>query len=110
MTPMDGSRSQPARHFAASAVLLALLLGGPDAFAQAWPAKAVRIVVPFAPGGASDTLGRLVAIKLSGSLKENFAVDNRSGAVGVIGSAVSGEAAASGYPRVGLASATPQHA
>src|SRR2546430_13548317 len=93
MTPMDGSRSQPARHFAASAVLLALLLGGPDAFAQAWPAKAVRIVVPFAPGGTADTLGRLVAQKLSDTLKENFIVENRAGAGGVIGSAVGAEGA-----------------
>src|SRR5439155_869917 len=100
MTPMDGSRSQPARHFAASAVLLALLLGGPDAFAQAWPAKAVRIVVPFAPGGTADTLGRLVAQKLGETLKENFIVENRAGAGGVIGSELVAKAAPDGYTLV----------
>src|SRR6266699_3644827 len=51
MTTMDASLSQPPRHFGPSAaVLVALLLGGPDALAQSWPAKTVRIVVPFAPG------------------------------------------------------------
>src|SRR2546421_4115810 len=100
MPPMDGSRSHPARPFAASAVLLALLVGARDAFAQAWPAKAVRIVVPFAPGGTADTLGRLVAQKLSETLKENFIVENRAGAGGVIGSELVAKAAPDGYTLV----------
>lgn len=69
--------------------------GGADA--QTWPAKPVRIIVPFAPGGTADTLGRLVAQKLHESLKENFIIENRAGAGGVIGSDVVAKAAPDGY-------------
>jgi tripartite-type tricarboxylate transporter receptor subunit TctC len=101
MTPMDASLSQPARHFGPSAaVLVALLLGGPDSLAQSWPAKTVRIVVPFAPGGTADTLGRLVAQKLNESFKENFIVENRAGAGGIIGSELVAKAAPDGYTLV----------
>ncbi len=78
----------------------ALLLGGPQAFAQGWPAKTVRIVVPFAPGGTADTLGRLVSQRLSETLKENFVVENRAGAGGVIGSDLVAKAAPDGYTLV----------
>lgn len=76
------------------------------AFAQAWPVKPVRIVVPFAPGGSADTLGRLVSQKLSEQLKENFVVENRGGAGGVVGSELVARAPADGYTLVvsGIAS------
>src|SRR4051812_8273560 len=67
------------------------------AWAQSWPAKPVRIVAPFAPGGSADTLGRIVAQKLTESLKENFVVENRPGAGGVIGSEAVAKAAPDGY-------------
>jgi tripartite-type tricarboxylate transporter receptor subunit TctC len=70
------------------------------ACAQAWPAKPVRIIVPFAPGGSADTLGRLVAQKLSDSLHRTFIVENRSGAGGVIGSELVAKAAPDGYTLV----------
>jgi len=78
---------------------LALLcgLGAEGADAQAWPAKPVRIIVPFAAGGTADTLGRLVAQRLSESLKENFIIENRAGAGGAIGSDVVAKAAPDGY-------------
>ncbi|HMH19134.1 MAG TPA: tripartite tricarboxylate transporter substrate binding protein, partial [Burkholderiales bacterium] len=60
-----------------------LLFAGPQALAQNWPTKTVRVIVPFSPGGTADTLGRLVAQKLSETLKENFIVENRGGAGGV---------------------------
>jgi tripartite-type tricarboxylate transporter receptor subunit TctC len=78
-------------------VAVALLLGGPQALAQSWPAKPVRIIVPFAPGGTADTLGRLVSQKLSETLKENFVIENRGGAGGVIGSDLVAKAAPDGY-------------
>jgi tripartite-type tricarboxylate transporter receptor subunit TctC len=70
------------------------------AFAQSWPAKPVHLVVPFAPGGSADTLGRLVAQKLSESLKQNFIVENRAGAGGVIGSEQVSKATPDGYTLV----------
>jgi len=101
MTSMDASLSRPARHFGASAaVLAALLVGGPDALAQSWPAKTVRIIVPFAPGGTADTLGRLVAQRLTESFKENFIIENRAGAGGAIGSDMVAKAAPDGYTLV----------
>ncbi len=65
--------------------------------AQAWPAKPVRVIVPFAPGGSADTLGRLVAQKLGESLRQTFVVENRGGAGGVIGSELVTKAPPDGY-------------
>ena len=66
-------------------------------FAQAWPAKPVKVIVPFAPGGSADTLGRLVCQKLAEQLRENFIVENRPGAGGVLGSELVAKAAPDGY-------------
>jgi tripartite-type tricarboxylate transporter receptor subunit TctC len=76
------------------------------AFAQTWPAKPVRVIVPFAPGGSADTLGRLVCQRLSEQLKENFVVENRAGAGGALGSDLVAKAAPDGYTLVvsGIAS------
>jgi tripartite-type tricarboxylate transporter receptor subunit TctC len=87
--------------------LLALLLAfAAPAWAQSWPAKPVKIIVPFAPGGTADTLGRLVAQKVGESLKVNFVVENRGGAGGAVGSDLAAKAAPDGYTLVvsGIAS------
>jgi tripartite-type tricarboxylate transporter receptor subunit TctC len=100
---VTASLSQLARRSARGAAVFAaaaLLLGGPQALAQSWPAKTVRIIVPFAPGGTADTLGRLVSQKLSEALKENFVIENRGGAGGVIGSDLVAKAAPDGYTLV----------
>src|SRR5476649_473786 len=81
---------------AAAAATLATMLAV-SAFAQTWPAKTVRIIVPFAPGGTSDTLGRIVATKLSESLGQSFIIDNRAGAGGVTGSEQVARSAPDGY-------------
>src|SRR3989440_12801372 len=81
-------------------VVLLFAAFGHGAFAQSWPAKPVRIIVPFPPGGTADTLGRVVAQKRTDSLKENFIVENRPGAGGAIGSEVVAKAAPDGYTPV----------
>lgn len=64
----------------AGAFLVALLCANPiTASAQAWPAKSVRIVVPFVPGGGSDIQGRLFSKKFQESMRQSFVVDNRGG-------------------------------
>ena len=70
--------------------------------AHAWPDRPVRIIVPFAPGGSADTLGRLVAQHLKGT----FVVENRPGAGGVLGSEMVAKAQPDGYTLVvsGIAS------
>jgi tripartite-type tricarboxylate transporter receptor subunit TctC len=71
-----------------------------------WPTKPVRIVAPFAPGGSADTLGRLVAEQLSSTLGQQFFVENKPGAGGVVGSAMVATAVPDGYTFVvsGIAS------
>jgi tripartite-type tricarboxylate transporter receptor subunit TctC len=70
------------------------------ALAQPWPARPVKIIVPFGPGGSADTLGRLVAAKLADQLKESFVVENRGGAGGVVGSDLVAKAPPDGYTLV----------
>jgi tripartite-type tricarboxylate transporter receptor subunit TctC len=84
--------------FAIAAALL--VLGLPPAEAQEYPAKPVKIIAPFAPGGSADTLGRLVAIKLTESLGQQFVVENRPGAGGLLGSELVARAAPDGYTLV----------
>lgn len=85
------------------ALALTLAAAGLDAHAQsvapgtAWPAKPVRVIVPFAPGGTADTLGRMVALRLADSLGQNFLVENRAGAGGVVGSEFVARSAPDGY-------------
>jgi tripartite-type tricarboxylate transporter receptor subunit TctC len=58
-----------------------------NALAQSWPNKAVRIVVPFAPGALTDTAARALAFELSSQLGQQFIVENRGGAGGTLGTA-----------------------
>jgi tripartite-type tricarboxylate transporter receptor subunit TctC len=62
-----------------------------------YPNRTGRVIVPFPPGGAADSMGRLIAAKLSESFGRQFVVDNRSGASGNIGTEMAARAAADGY-------------
>jgi tripartite-type tricarboxylate transporter receptor subunit TctC len=86
--------------------LVSALLFSFAALAQPWPARPVKIIVPFGPGGSADTLGRLVAAKLGDQLKETFIIENRGGAGGVVGSDLVAKAPPDGYTLVvsGIAS------
>ncbi|MEK8033609.1 tripartite tricarboxylate transporter substrate binding protein [Ideonella sp. DXS29W] len=64
---------------------------------DAWPAKNVRLLVPFAAGGTSDILGRLIAERLQASLKQTVIVENRAGAGGVIGADAAAKSPPDGY-------------
>ncbi|MBI2319776.1 MAG: tripartite tricarboxylate transporter substrate binding protein, partial [Betaproteobacteria bacterium] len=77
---------------------LALLLLAPLlAFAQAYPTKPIRMVVPYAAGGAADTVGRAVSQHLSEILGQPVVIDNRGGAGGRLGTDVVAKAAPDGY-------------
>lgn len=74
-----------------------LFAASAPAWAQAWPAKPVRVVVPFPPGGASDALARMVAQKMGEQLGQPFVVENRPGAASTIGIAEAAKSPADGY-------------
>jgi tripartite-type tricarboxylate transporter receptor subunit TctC len=75
----------------------ALLMGGLSAHAQAWPAKPVRLVVSYPPGGTVDAVARIVAPKLSAKLGQPVVIDNRGGAGGAIGGDLVAKSSPDGY-------------
>ena len=91
MTP-----STPRRHALAVAALL--LACGANALAQdAWPNKPVRLIVPFAPGGSTDVVARMVGQRLSVLWSQPVIVENRAGAGGNVGADVVAKASGDGY-------------
>src|SRR5438045_9334337 len=81
------------------AVLVAVLLVLPTAAAAAeWPEKPVRVIVPFAAGGAADTAGRLYSDALGMVFGKQFIVENRTGGGGIIAAEAGARAAPDGHP------------
>ena len=81
----------------AAAIITVLSWAGVSAYAQTWPAKPVRIIVPASPGGTTDITARLLAKKYTEALGQTFVVDNRGGAGGMIGTEAALRAPADGY-------------
>ena len=81
----------------ATASLCAGLAAAGAAHGQQYPVKPVRVIVPFAPGGGSDITARVFSNKLSEYLGQQFVVDNRGGAAGLIGMELTARAPADGY-------------
>ena len=83
---------------------LPLLAGG--ALAQAWPAKPIKLIVPFPAGGPTDTASRIVGQKLAERLKQPVIVENKAGASGSIAAAQVAQSAPDGYTLMMLATPT----
>jgi tripartite-type tricarboxylate transporter receptor subunit TctC len=84
--------------FATAAALVCV--AGMSAQAQTWPSRPVRIIAPFAAGGAADTLGRIIAEQLSTAFRQQFFIENRGGAGGIIGAQAGAAAEPDGYTLV----------
>ncbi|MCE3001059.1 MAG: Bug family tripartite tricarboxylate transporter substrate binding protein [Betaproteobacteria bacterium] len=83
--------------FMRSAAGILLMLSATAIFAQEYPNRPIRFIVPFPPGGGTDTVARLIAGPLSERLKQQVIIDNRSGANAIIGTELGARAPADGY-------------
>ena len=84
------------RLFVATVTVLLGISGSP-ADAQEYPARPIRLIVPFAPGGGTDLVGRLIATKLADRLGKPVVVENRGGAGAILGTTMGAKAAPDGY-------------
>ncbi|WP_233238446.1 tripartite tricarboxylate transporter substrate binding protein [Bordetella sp. LUAb4] len=94
------------RSIVAFAAAGALLGASPAAMAKDYPSAPIRLIIPFAPGGTADVIGRLFAQKLGQKLDATVVVENKAGAAGVIGSKYVSEAKADGYTLLLASSST----
>ena len=92
---MNGKIHQ--RHLA---LVCALLAAWPASAAEAYPDKPIRLIVPQPPGGTSDILARVLALKLAENLRQQIIIDNRAGASGTIGTDLAAKSPPDGYTLV----------
>lgn len=85
------------RTFLGGAIAALALAAAAPALAQAYPSKPITLLVPYAPGGATDIIGRVIAEELSQSIGQRVVVENRAGAAGSIGAAAVARSAPDGY-------------
>jgi tripartite-type tricarboxylate transporter receptor subunit TctC len=78
-------------------VLWMLLAACVDCLAQSYPTRPIRFIVPFPPGGSTDTYARIIGTKLSEALGQQFVLDNRAGAAGALGAELAAKAVPDGY-------------
>jgi tripartite-type tricarboxylate transporter receptor subunit TctC len=93
----ENARENAMRTIVRCLVAVVAVFAASSAFAQSYPNKPVRVLVPFPPGGVTDIATRLIAQKLTERLKQNFYVDNISGAGGNLGMGQVAKAAGDGY-------------
>ncbi|HET7019920.1 MAG TPA: tripartite tricarboxylate transporter substrate binding protein [Xanthobacteraceae bacterium] len=89
--------ARPVRALACIAALLCVLAGSGNSWADGYPTRPIRLIVPFGAGGPTDVIGRIVAQKLSESLGQQVYIENMPGAGGNTGVATAAHAAADGY-------------
>ena len=89
--------------------ILALLLFAFSTFSlgQAYPAKPVRLIIPFPPGGSNDVVGRAIGQQLGERLGQSVVIDNRGGAGGIIGTNEAAKSPADGYTLLLISTAFP---
>jgi len=97
----SGLRSGAYPGIVAAGVLALMFTAGHEVHAQsvgtAYPSKAVRVIVPSAPGGGSDIIARLIGQQLASNLRQTFLVDNRPGAANIVGTELVAKAQPDGY-------------
>ena len=89
------------------AIALVLCTGGNPAFAQAYPSKPIKLVVPFPAGGSADALSRIIGQDMGGRMGQPIIIENRGGAGGMLGSEYVAKTPPDGYTLVSYSSATP---
>src|SRR5688500_11161463 len=85
------------RHVISSVAVLFAIAAGTSAFAQNYPSRPIRLVVPFPPGGNVDVFSRVLFREVEKALGTHFVIDNRGGANGIIGADVVAKASPDGY-------------
>src|SRR3954469_22374350 len=78
----------------------AAILAGSHSIAQTYPAKTIRLIVPYPPGGGTDIFARMLGVRLAESLGQQVVIDNRAGAAGVLGAEMAAKAPPDGYTLV----------